>query len=72
MESPVLQNVYVKDDFFDSLSCDALDRGSQNGRTKFSEQMRKDTEVYMCLLLKKGKKILRLFITVFRLFLKIF
>ncbi|KAL6136729.1 hypothetical protein ACLB2K_062024 [Fragaria x ananassa] len=40
------KNVYVKDDFFDSLSCDALDRGSQNGRTKFSEQMRKDTETF--------------------------
>ena len=42
----VLQPVYVKDDFFDSLSCDALDRGSRNGRTKFSEQLRKDSEVF--------------------------
>ncbi|KAL6135415.1 hypothetical protein ACLB2K_067643 [Fragaria x ananassa] len=40
------KNVYVKDDFFDSLSCDALDRGSQNVRTKFSEQVRKDTETF--------------------------
>ncbi|KAF8389815.1 hypothetical protein HHK36_024334 [Tetracentron sinense] len=39
--------VYVKDDFFDSISCNALDRGSQNGRTRFSEQMKIDTEV-MC------------------------
>ncbi|KAF3443921.1 hypothetical protein FNV43_RR13611 [Rhamnella rubrinervis] len=38
--------VYVKDDFFDSLSCDALDRGSQNGRTRFSEQLKKDTETF--------------------------
>lgn len=38
--------VYVKDDFFDSLSCDALDRGSRNGRTKFSEQLRKDSETF--------------------------
>ncbi|OMO94693.1 hypothetical protein COLO4_16202 [Corchorus olitorius] len=37
--------VYVKDDFFDSLSCDALD-GSRNGRTRFSEQMRRDTETF--------------------------
>ena len=56
MDSPVLQNVYVKDDFFDSLSCDALDRGSQNGKTKFSEQMRKDTEVYLAPLEKNKIK----------------
>ncbi|KAL5808110.1 hypothetical protein ACOSQ3_028801 [Xanthoceras sorbifolium] len=38
--------VYVKDDFFDSLSCDALDGGSRNGRTRFSEQVRRDTETF--------------------------
>ncbi|KAE8022126.1 hypothetical protein FH972_007956 [Carpinus fangiana] len=38
--------VYVKDDFFDSLSCDALDRESRNGRTKFSDQLRKDSETF--------------------------
>lgn len=43
--SSVIQPVYVKDDFFDSLSCDALNSGSHNGRPRFSEQVRRDTEV---------------------------
>ncbi|KAL6011022.1 hypothetical protein ACLOJK_001466 [Asimina triloba] len=41
-----MKPVYVKDDFFDSLSCNALDRGSWNGRTRFSEQMKIDTETF--------------------------
>lgn len=52
----VLQPVYVKDDFFDSLSCDALDRESRNGRTKFSEQLRKDSEVFLhCSFFPRGR-----------------
>lgn len=38
--------VYKKDDFFDTLSCNSLDRESRNGRTRFSEQMRLDTETF--------------------------
>jgi protein LSM14 len=38
--------MYVKDDFFDSLSCDALDREEgRSERTRFSEQRKIDTEV---------------------------
>ncbi|XP_010692459.2 protein decapping 5 isoform X1 [Beta vulgaris subsp. vulgaris] len=40
------RHVYKKDDFFDTLSCNALDRESRNGRTRFSEQMRLDTETF--------------------------
>lgn len=53
-----LQSVYNKDDFFDSLSCNALDNGQNNGRTRYSEQMKLDTEVfpiYIDLLVSLGK-----------------
>ncbi|KAK4784993.1 hypothetical protein SAY86_001682 [Trapa natans] len=41
-----LKPVYNKDDFFDSLSCDALNSESRNGRTRFSEQLKIDTETF--------------------------
>ncbi|XP_022733057.1 protein decapping 5-like isoform X4 [Durio zibethinus] len=48
-----VKRVYVKDDFFDSLSCDSLGGGSR-GRTRFSEQMRRDTEVLYSIALGAG------------------
>ncbi|CAL9148258.1 protein decapping 5 [Musa acuminata AAA Group] len=41
-----IKPVYVKDDFFDSLSCATLDRGTRGGRTRFSEQLKIDTETF--------------------------
>ncbi|KAI9116227.1 hypothetical protein K1719_013157 [Acacia pycnantha] len=36
----------VKDDFFDTLSCNSLDHYPQNGRTRYSEQVKIDTETF--------------------------
>ncbi|XP_057961457.1 protein decapping 5 [Malania oleifera] len=41
-----IKHVYNKDDFFDTLSCNALGHESHSGRTKFSEQMKIDTETF--------------------------
>lgn len=38
--------VYVKDDFFDSLSGGTFGRGGPNGRGRFSERRRVDTETF--------------------------
>ena len=45
-----LQPVYNKDDFFDTLSCNSLNRGGWSGRTRLSERMKLDTEVWIHLI----------------------
>lgn len=37
---------YNKDEFFDTISCNALSRGARNGQHRFSERMKLDTETF--------------------------
>ncbi|KAK7407000.1 hypothetical protein VNO78_08638 [Psophocarpus tetragonolobus] len=43
---PNPQSAYKKDDFFDTISCNSLTRGSRNGQNRFSERMKLDTETF--------------------------
>ncbi|GER50450.1 decapping 5 [Striga asiatica] len=47
-ESPKIEikPVYNKDDFFDSISCNSLQNDPNHGRTRYSEQMKLDTETF--------------------------
>ncbi|CAJ1930808.1 unnamed protein product [Sphenostylis stenocarpa] len=40
------KSAYKKDDFFDTISCNSLTRGSRNGQNRFSERMKQDTETF--------------------------
>lgn len=41
-----IKATYNKDDFFDSLSCNSLGNDQNHGRTRYSEQMKLDSETF--------------------------
>lgn len=48
-----MQSAYNKDEFFDTISCNSLNRGARNGQNRFSERIKQDTEVcqLVCIIL---------------------
>lgn len=44
-----MQPAYSKDEFFDTISCNSLNRGQRNAQYRFSERMKLDTEVWLFL-----------------------
>ncbi|KAJ4830392.1 hypothetical protein Tsubulata_033981 [Turnera subulata] len=50
-----MKAVYVKDEFFDSFSCN-MDHGGTKGRVKFSEQMKLDKETFGDFRIKRGNR----------------
>lgn len=40
-----MQSAYNKDEFFDTISSNSLNRGVRNGQNRFSERIKLDTEV---------------------------
>ncbi|XVF49335.1 hypothetical protein PTKIN_Ptkin04bG0003200 [Pterospermum kingtungense] len=49
-----IKPVYVKDEFFDSLSCNTFDREPKKGRSKFSEQKKLDAETFGSFQINRG------------------
>ncbi|XP_028756035.1 decapping 5-like protein isoform X2 [Neltuma alba] len=44
--NPNPKPAYKKDDFFDTISCNSLTRGSRNGQNRLSERMKLDSETF--------------------------
>ncbi|KAJ1380920.1 TFG box [Sesbania bispinosa] len=43
---PNPKTAYKKDDFFDTISCNSMTRGSRNGQNRLSERMKVDSETF--------------------------